>query len=276
MPTLRITEISIGERVRKDMGDIAGLAESIKRHGLLHPVVVRGDGALIAGHRRIEAMKLLGWSDVPVTVVEVADLLGAERDENVARKDFTPTEAVAIGRLIEEEHRAKIEATRSAMARAAGLRSAAKRAGNNEVKDAAVPAPLGNTAEVAGAAVGMSAASYRRARAVVAAAEADPEKFGDLLERMDESKNVLGAHREMQRRKAAPAAKKPRHAIHGRAPYRKPNREIERAIIALDGICDLLETIPIEELNQPKVAAWAESFKEFGSRLNRFARRING
>jgi ParB family chromosome partitioning protein len=44
---LRIDEILIGDRVRKDMGDIESLAESMKRHGLLHPVVVKTDGTLV-------------------------------------------------------------------------------------------------------------------------------------------------------------------------------------------------------------------------------------
>lgn len=42
---------------------------------------------------------------------------------------------------------------------------------------------------------------YYRAKAVVLAAEADPETFGDLPLHMDDTGNVHGAHREMERRK---------------------------------------------------------------------------
>ena len=52
---MRIADIQIGERHRKDMGDIEGLARSIDEIGLLHPVVVRPDGILVAGERRFWA-----------------------------------------------------------------------------------------------------------------------------------------------------------------------------------------------------------------------------
>lgn len=262
--TMAVDAVAIGERVRKDMGDLAGLAESIKAHGLLHPVVVTAEGLLIAGHRRLEAVKLLGWESVPVTVLEVADLLSAERDENAARKDFTPTEAVAIGRLIEERERPAAQKRKLE-----GSARGGSRAGPVEKTEP------GCVREIAARAVGMGASKYDKAKAVVAAAEADPDRFGDLPERMDETGNVSGAHREMQRRESAPETKKPRHAIHGRTPYRKPNREIERALIALDGICDLLDTIPSEEVDASKASEWSASLKALASRLNRFARRIN-
>ena len=63
---MRIADIRIGERHRKDMGDIEGLARSIDEIGLLHPVVVRPDGTLVAGERHIKACLLLGWQDIPV------------------------------------------------------------------------------------------------------------------------------------------------------------------------------------------------------------------
>jgi ParB family transcriptional regulator, chromosome partitioning protein len=65
-----IASIKVGERIRKDMGDIAGLAASIADIGLLHPIVVKPDGTLIAGERRLAACKKLGWDKVPVTVKE--------------------------------------------------------------------------------------------------------------------------------------------------------------------------------------------------------------
>jgi ParB family transcriptional regulator, chromosome partitioning protein len=77
-----IGTIRVGERVRKDMGDLASLAASMGQHGLLHPVVIKSDRTLVAGHRRLEAARLLEWQDIPVTVIDVDDLLSAERDEN--------------------------------------------------------------------------------------------------------------------------------------------------------------------------------------------------
>ncbi len=65
-----IADIKVGIRHRKDMGDIAGLAASIADIGLINPVTVAPDGTLLAGERRLEACKKLGWDRVPVTVKE--------------------------------------------------------------------------------------------------------------------------------------------------------------------------------------------------------------
>ena len=47
-----ISSIQIGNRVRKDMGDLQALADSIAEVGLLHPVVVNTRNELVAGERR--------------------------------------------------------------------------------------------------------------------------------------------------------------------------------------------------------------------------------
>ena len=66
-----ISQIRVGnERHRKELGDIDGLAASIADVGLLHPIVVKSDGTLIAGERRLAAIKQLGWTEVPVTIVK--------------------------------------------------------------------------------------------------------------------------------------------------------------------------------------------------------------
>ena len=82
---MRIQDIKIGERFRKDMGDIAGLARSIKETGLLHPIVVLSDGTLVVGARRIAAFEMLGRSDIPATVLNVESILRGQCDENVQR-----------------------------------------------------------------------------------------------------------------------------------------------------------------------------------------------
>lgn len=91
-----LEQIKVGERDRADLGDIAELAASIEAVGPLHPVVVTESYDLVAGGRRLEAMKLLGWTEVPVTVVDLAnaeEVLRAEADENACRKPLTPYEA---------------------------------------------------------------------------------------------------------------------------------------------------------------------------------------
>jgi hypothetical protein len=59
---------------------VRSLAASIASLGLLHPVVVDGNGRLVAGARRIAAVRALGWRDVPVRVVrDLADAASALR-----------------------------------------------------------------------------------------------------------------------------------------------------------------------------------------------------
>lgn len=91
-----VDAIRVGERDRTDLGDLTELAESITAVGLLHPVVVTDNLDLVAGGRRLAAVKQLGWTEVPVTVVDwfTADqALRAEADENTCRMPLSPIEA---------------------------------------------------------------------------------------------------------------------------------------------------------------------------------------
>jgi hypothetical protein len=99
---LCISAIHIGERHRRDLGDLTALAESIKALGLLHPIVVSSDNVLVCGQRRLTACRdILGWETVPVRAVDIEDIILGERDENELRKDFTLEERVAIGEEVE-------------------------------------------------------------------------------------------------------------------------------------------------------------------------------
>ncbi|NBC29321.1 MAG: ParB/RepB/Spo0J family partition protein [Spirochaetes bacterium] len=92
---LETDAIIIRKRVRRNLGDLTPLAESIRKHGLLNPIVVTARHELVAGHRRLEAAKRLGWQTVPVRYVdsaEAADLVEMELDENIKRKNLTTDE----------------------------------------------------------------------------------------------------------------------------------------------------------------------------------------
>src|SRR5215469_9694433 len=92
MKELAIKEIRVRGRFRKNLGDINALAASIDEVGLLHPIVVRPDGRLIAGERRLAACKELGWTSVPVTFVDLKEVIRGEFAENAHRKNFLPSE----------------------------------------------------------------------------------------------------------------------------------------------------------------------------------------
>jgi ParB family chromosome partitioning protein len=88
--------------------EIQALSESIKKHGLLQPIVVRRKGdkfEIIAGERRYRALKLLGKKTIPVIVINVSDkeAMALAIIENIDRKDLTLWElAISIKKLKED------------------------------------------------------------------------------------------------------------------------------------------------------------------------------
>ena len=263
-----ISSISIGSRVRKDMGDIAALAASIEKHGLLHPPAVTSNGLLIAGYRRIQACASIGLKTVPVRIIDVSDLLSAERDENEVRKAFTPSEAVAIARVIEQDLKARAKANLSSGAKA---RWAKEKGESMPVGDS----PTGmqqKSRSSASAAVGMCDQRYRQAKEIVEAAEQDAEKFGDIVETMDASNNVHGAFTELRRRRDKLPA---RHAVLKKMPYRDQNKEIQRAITTLSGLAMGIKRIDIEELDAAHIGEWAAEMKSSVAVINKFLKELN-
>ena len=95
-------------RKRFDEEAIADLADSIREHGVLQPLVVRraGEGfELVAGERRLRAAQAAGWERVPVQVRDLTDQQTAELAivENVQRKDLNAIEkALGFQRYLEE------------------------------------------------------------------------------------------------------------------------------------------------------------------------------
>ncbi len=88
---------------------LRGLADSVRRHGLLQPLVVRrvaGRYELIAGERRLRAATLAGLETVPVIVREAApeDRLELALIENVQRENLTPLEEAEAYRHLIDEH----------------------------------------------------------------------------------------------------------------------------------------------------------------------------
>lgn len=87
-----IDSIIVDERQRKDLGDISSLADSIRRLGLIHPILLDRENRLVAGNRRLLACKSLGWTAISFQYYDEADPLQrelVETEENTKRKDMT-------------------------------------------------------------------------------------------------------------------------------------------------------------------------------------------
>lgn len=105
-PVTRIKATPNQPRKRFEQEALTELAESIKRSGIIQPLVVRQDGAdyrLIAGERRLRASRLIGLTTVPVVIKDVDPDESFELAliENIQREDLNPIEeAEAYQRLM--------------------------------------------------------------------------------------------------------------------------------------------------------------------------------
>ena len=90
-----IGDITVKKRIRKENSGIEELADSMRTYGLLNPIVIDGDYVLIAGFRRFQAAKKLGWKNIPASIVQAEGKIKhmeLELEENVRRCDFTEQE----------------------------------------------------------------------------------------------------------------------------------------------------------------------------------------
>jgi ParB family chromosome partitioning protein len=93
--SIPIGSIRIRRRVRTDMGDLTALMASLRKYGQMNPILVSLDNELIAGGRRLEAAKRLGWETIMVRVSRHqsdVERLELELEENVQRLNLTSEE----------------------------------------------------------------------------------------------------------------------------------------------------------------------------------------
>jgi hypothetical protein len=201
---IKIDSIKVGSRHRRDMGDLTTLAESIRQEGLLQPIGVTDRLELVFGERRIRAVRdILKRKTILARIVDVSSILAGEYHENEVRKDFTPSERVAIARTIERQignrrgqrvqKIAQVEPgrkTRDAAAERAGF-------GNHETYRQAAKVVGSGTSRLIqamdGGRVSISAAAVL--------ADADPDEQDRILD-LDE-KAILQAAKEIRQRQTA-------------------------------------------------------------------------
>ena len=136
---LKISAIEVGERRRVKKGALAALAKSMDTYGLIHPIVVRDDGMLVAGGRRLEAAKKLGWKSIPATPISKLsdeELREIELEENIRREGLDSYEASAQRmkeiRVIEAQVRNDYAPESDSRYRKRGNRETASRLGVSE------------------------------------------------------------------------------------------------------------------------------------------------
>lgn len=138
---VRISEINIMQRIRKDNGDLQELADSIKSRGLINPITLMesNDGyLLLAGFRRLSAIKMLGQESIDAVIktpLDAEEQLRIEISENEHRKDFTESEKVEYAEKLRIVHAETIRRKMSVHARD-GYKNQGCDRGHNPEEDA--------------------------------------------------------------------------------------------------------------------------------------------
>jgi N6-adenosine-specific RNA methylase IME4 len=213
-PPLRmmaIADIKAGKRHRRELGDIDALAQNIADVGLLHPIVVTPAGQLIAGERRLHAWRKLGRERIPVTVLDLEQIVRGEYAENFLRKAFTPSEYADIADELELlERQAAKERQKEHGGTAPGRRH------SGEIPHSVDRRALDHVAR----AIGKDRKTITKAREVRDAARAEPERFGKLVADMDRTGRVNGPFKRLKVARQAAVIRAEPPPFPGNGPYR--------------------------------------------------------
>jgi len=181
--------------------------------------------------------------------------------------DMSVSEAVALKRLIQERH--------------ARTTYAEDNGGNRRRRF--------DSREVAARATGIGHTQLSQADAVISAAERDPEKFSDLVTQMDQTGNIQGAYRELQRRRRPHQEQRLRRQnkrdrntpfmpVTGRDVMwaKRHKRTMEMSLAKIMGMCQGLEQfdlqMAISVCDEKERHVWAKQARACGRLLGQLAK----
>ncbi|HLR96473.1 MAG TPA: ParB/RepB/Spo0J family partition protein [Jiangellaceae bacterium] len=286
---VRVDEVIVGERARRDYGDLTSLMDSIREHGILQPIGLAPGNHLLFGGRRLEAAKRLGMTVIdvtrPRTQTDALSLLKAERDENTCRKDMTPSELVALGMQIEEMERPAAEARKAEGQKAGAEARWGRDASGSTEPQASEPKPQ-RTADVVADALGTSGPSYKRMKHVFTTAhneeetpevrEVAKEALADLdagkasprgaYERVREVRNGEDARKRPRATESVPTPPRPSKP----GPRQKHRDVLERMTTALSGL-----VIAADEITELDSSVTQEEAAQLLGDLSRQIRSLN-
>ena len=100
--------IVVKRRIRRELGDISALSESLRKYGQLTPIIINRRYELIAGYRRLQAAKRLGWNAIEAVMIDrpgEQQKLEIEMEENIQRLELSGEEiAEGLARLHKLRH----------------------------------------------------------------------------------------------------------------------------------------------------------------------------
>ncbi len=190
--TVALDAITVADRIRKDNGDIELLAQSIRERGLINPVTIMeqtgGGYVLIAGLRRLNAVRSLGETEIRATVLspmEADESLMLEIAENEQRKEFTMAERLAYAERIKA-----VEVEKAKRRMLGGVRIEEM---DNPVAGRPQGSMTGRTRDIVAKKAGFTSNQQMRRAAAIA------DKRPDLLDKVDRKEMTLtGAFEEVK------------------------------------------------------------------------------
>lgn len=90
----KLSDITLNNEYLRSYTDVTTLKKSIESVGLIHPVTINARNELLAGARRFQAAKELGWDEISVQVIDRDELVQEliSIDENLVRMSLTGLE----------------------------------------------------------------------------------------------------------------------------------------------------------------------------------------
>src|SRR5699024_5719654 len=218
---INIGKVTVGKRIRKDYGDITSLADDIEDRGLINPPVVTPDYELIAGERRLRALKKLDYKQIEVRIMSVEDYehqLKIEISENEERKEFTYSERMDYAQQLE-----RIEAKKAKDRQTSKLKQH-----KNTVTDQG-PERKGETRDIVGKASGFgSGRTYARAKYIYE--NADEENIKEVNEGKKSNRKAHDDLRKQKKQKEVTDMNAPENLVESpikekRTPVKRDRRE---------------------------------------------------
>jgi len=221
---VNIKDIIIGKRHRINLGDIEVLKQSISELGLLQPIVIKkGTNELVAGFRRLHALKELGLGEltegIHINFIDIESIIRGEHDENTCREEFTISEKVAIFEAMKDEQK-RLGIAREIMndKKPSGNdgptkfeHSGTSFTGPHTIQPASFPksnkTAYGSESarSYAARAVGLHYNTLRKATEIVSAARKEPGRYDHLVKEMDMSGKVEPIFQKYIEEKSRPA-----------------------------------------------------------------------
>lgn len=275
-----VNVIKIGDRIRKNIGDVTRLAESMQIRGLINPVSIDENNQLICGARRLAAAKSLGWSSIDVRVFPVgtdpAAAAAMEVEENECREPFTLAEANAYYNSIRVD-----QDTSLALATAARSASATLNAVDATRGNAAGAHPGFDQTERV---TGVSRAKLQSYRQLISVAD-DATESDDVRELASELVTMVesgvaaptSAIRAVRDARGKPfkRTKPTRNPLLAHSPHRSSTEVMNRLVDSMQVPQATLDLIDFDQLELAHLQRWVSSLTDTIRSLTTIRNRLN-